>query len=326
MSIKISVIIPTFRRPLLLIKCLGQLAQQHFSKCEYEVIVVTDGPDEETSNVITDVSNQHKNFNVSCLSLAEKKGPAAARNKGVENARGQLIVFTDDDCLPQRSWLVAYWHSYVLMGLTEAAFTGQTIVPYSQRPTDYEKNIAHLQTAEFITANCAISKTAFQKLGGFDEAFLTAWREDSDLHFKLLEALIPVKRVHGAFVTHPVRKAKWGVSLKEQKKSLFNALLYKKHSRLYKEKINVNPLWNYYAMILFFSLFLTSIINAWLVAGAVFFVIWFALVIEFTLRRLKSTSKKASHIFEMIITSALIPFLSVFWTLYGSFKYKILLL
>ena len=106
-----------------------------------------------------------------------------------------------------------------------------------------------MQTAEFITANCAITKTAFNKVGGFDEAFPIAWREDSDMHFKLIKATVPIYEIKNAIVVHPVRKANWGISLKEQKKSAFNALLYKKHSDLYKQKISAKPLWNYYAMV-----------------------------------------------------------------------------
>lgn len=322
MSIDVSVIIPTFKRPALLIKCLTQLAQQNFPKEKYEVIVITDGPDSATKTEVRYFSQQHSLLNIACYSLNKKKGPAAARNKGVEHAKGELILFTDDDCLPQQNWIKAFSNAFNEFEKPEIAFTGETIVPHLQLPTDYEQNIANLETAEFITANCAISKKAFYKTSGFDEDFSLAWREDSDMHFKLIKAGMPVQRINTAVVIHPVRKASWGVSLKEQKKSLFNALLYKKHPELYKEKINPKPLWNYYAMILFFC---TSIISAALnlyIVAIILFIAWLLLLTEFIIRRLRNTSKKLLHVFEMIATSALIPFLSVYWTLYGSFKYK----
>lgn len=322
MSIKISVVIPTFKRPALLIKCLQHLAQQNFPKENYEVIAVTDGPDISTKTEIAYFLQQHRTFNLSCYNLQEKKGPAAARNKGVEYAKGELIVFTDDDCLPQACWLNAYWDFYISAGVNEAAFTGRTVVPNTETPTDYQKNIAHLETAEFITANCALTKNAFYKVGGFDENFSVAWREDSDMHFKLIKASVPVYQVHNAIVVHPVRKAGWGISLKEQKKSAFNALLYKKHTSLYKQRINPKPLWNYYAMILFFCIAIISLVNGFVIAALISIAAWLFLLTRFILQRLRSTSKKLPHVFEMIITSALIPFLSVFWTLYGAFKYK----
>jgi glycosyltransferase involved in cell wall biosynthesis len=326
MNIEVSVVIPTYKRPALLIKCLIHLAGQNFSKEKYEVIVVTDGPDYDTKNEVTLFSQQHLFFNLSCYNLKEKKGPAAARNKGVQNAKGELILFTDDDCLPQADWVNAYWNTYESSRKKEVAFTGQTIVPHSKTPTDYEKNIANLETAEFITANCAITKNIFNKVDGFDEAFPIAWREDSDMHFKLIEASVPIHHTKNAVVIHPVRKAKWGVSLKEQKKSLFNALLYKKHTELYKQRISAKPLLNYYAMTFLFLLSAITFIRGFNFLAGMFFLAWFLLFAEFVFRRLKTTSKNLSHVVEMIVTSALIPFLSVFWTLYGSFKYKTLLL
>ena len=66
-------------------------------------------------------------------------------------------------------------------------------------------------------------------IGGFDERFPEAWREDSDLQFTLLEQGYTIKPAPQAVVTHPVRPAPWGVGLKMQRKSQFEALLYKKH-------------------------------------------------------------------------------------------------
>jgi glycosyltransferase involved in cell wall biosynthesis len=324
MSIKVSVVIPTFKRPALLLKCLAQLARQDFPKERYEVIVVTDGIDLETVTKVTEFYHPISFFNLSCYSLGKKQGPAAARNRGAQYANGELIAFTDDDCLPQPDWISEYWKAYDALQEKEAAFTGQTVVPHSTRPTDYERNIAQLETAEFITANCAITKTAFNRVGGFDEDFKMAWREDSDMNFKLLKASIQIHPVKNATVVHPVRKAVWGVSLKEQKKGLFNALLYKKHEQLYRQKIDSTALWNYYSMLLLFFMSLTGFINGFYLLALIPFIGWLILVIEFIVRRLRSTSKQMSHIVEMIITSLLIPFLSVFWSLYGSFKYKTL--
>ncbi len=322
MSLKLSVIIPTFKRPQLLIKCLMALKQQTFNPADYEVIVVTDGPDEITRIEVAYFIHQHSFNNILRTSLAHKQGPAAARNKGAKLAKGELIVFTDDDCLPQSKWLQSYWNAYSSGNQIEIAFTGKTIVPHSDKPTDYEKNIANLETAEFITANCACTKRAFDKVGGFDEEFPVAWREDSELQFKLIAASVPIIKVENALIIHPVRTAPWGVSLKEQKKSKYNALLSKKHPALYKEKIGAKPLWNYYAIILLFIVAVISYINQKHVMAAIAGVCWVILVTQFTLKRLKGTSKKADHVIEMIATSILIPFLSVFWTLYGSFRYK----
>ncbi len=326
MGIKISVVIPTFRRPQLLLKCLNALKHQDFLQSDYEVIIVTDGPDETTKTEVSYFIHQHSLTNFLCTGLQQKAGPAAARNRGLKISKGELIVFTDDDCLPQTGFLPGYWSAYITHRNSDIAFTGKTIVPHSDRPTDYEKNIANLETAEFITANCACSKHAFKKVGGFDEEFPVAWREDSEFQFKLIAASVPIIKVEDAVVIHPVRHAPWGVSLKEQKKSKYNALLLKKHPLLYEERIGAKPLWNYYAIVLLTIVIILSFISKKQLVGGIAGTAWIFLLTHFILKRLQGTSKKVGHVIEMVATSIFIPFLSVFWTLYGSFRYKKLLL
>ena len=77
-----------------------------------------------------------------------------------------------------------------------------------------------------------------------------AWREDSDLEFKLLQKQIPIIHLTEALIVHPVREAPWGISIKEQRKGMYNALLYKKYPELYRKKIQPSPPWNYYIIVL----------------------------------------------------------------------------
>lgn len=326
MPIKISVVVPTYNRTALLAKCVDALTAQDFTKAEYEIIIVTDGPSDATIQLMEMAAYRYSEHTIKIFSTPQKKGPAAARNFGWQCAKGDLVVFTDDDCVPSQQWLSAYWQMYNRQQNDIVAFNGPVRVPLQGTPTDYEKNTARLETAEFITANCACSRSALEVIDGFDEAFAMAWREDSDLHFKLLEAGIPIIHVPSALVVHPVRSAMFGVSLKEQKKSMYNALLFKKYPRLYKQKIGASPLWNYYLMILLLLLGLVCLAHGNYTAGFISLISWAFLLMQFTAKRLSGTSLSARHIIEMLVTSAFIPFLSVYWTLYGSFKYKKLLL
>lgn len=322
MPIKISVVIPTYRRPLLLKKCLAALINQNFDPGSYEIIVVSDGYDQITEEVVKKTAHLHPYLRY--LHLPEKKGPAAARNFGWQHAAGSLIAFTDDDTLPDRNWISAFYSVYKQE--LEIAFTGKVKVPISSTPTDYEKNTAGLETAEFVTANCCCSKAALMKTGGFDERFSMAWREDSDLEFKLLLGKIPIVHVPDAIIVHPVRKAFWGVSLKEQKKGMYNALLYKKFPRLYRKKIQPAPPWNYYIINLSILLLLVGVLTQtkWLALAAS--VSWLVLVCSFIVKRLKDTSRSFQHVAEMVFTSMVIPFLSVYWQIYGAVKYRVLFL
>lgn len=324
MSPVVSIVIPTYKRPHLLARCLHALAHQQFPKDRYEIIVVTDGPDDSSQQLAATLGITTPVVQV--LALPNKKGPAAARNLGWRTARGRLILFTDDDCIPHNYWIEAYYRAYLQRKSEEAVYTGQVLVPCSQKPTDYEKNIAWLEKADFVTANCACTRAALERVHGFDEAFTMAWREDSDLEFRFINQRVPIRFVQQAVVTHPVRKASWGVSLKEQKKSMFNALLYKKYPSQYREKIMKRPLWNYYAMAGLFVLAIMAAALQWKIIMLLAFVGWLLLMAQFTIKRLTGTTHHPAHVMEMIVTSMLIPFLSVYWTLYGSLKFKTLLL
>lgn len=324
MAIEASVIIPTYKRSELLSRCLFAVINQSFNCNRYEIIVVTDGPDEESVEAVKAIQ---KKFNycpsMECISLENKRGPAAARNAGWKIAKGELIIFTDDDCIPLFCWVENFIKSYRRINKTEIAFTGKIKVPIDERPTDHAKNTARLENADFVTANCACSKIALKKINGFDEDFTMAWREDSALEFDLFEENIPIKKVDEAVIVHPVRKAPWGISIKEQKKSMFNPLLYKKHPVLYQQKIHNGPPWYYYGIIFFVvsALISATYQNKTIMHSS--FLGCVGLVIWFMCKRLTGASLKLSHVLEMFVTSFIIPFLSVFWTLYGAIRYKI---
>jgi glycosyltransferase involved in cell wall biosynthesis len=324
MVTKVSIVIPTYKRPALLKRCIDSLLSQDFPKEEFEIIIITDGPDEETLSMVQQFTCNTCFKNISCYCLPSKKGPAAARNAGWKIGKGRLILFTDDDCIAHKDWVKYYFNAFEFYAEPFIAFTGRIIVPRSTHPTDFELNTAHLEHADFVTANCACSKMALEKVNGFDEAFTMAWREDSDLEFKFLKQDIPINKIEEAVIIHPVRKAPWGVSLKEQKKSMFNALLFKKHPGLYRERIMSSILWNYYLMIFLFVTFFVAWHYDEKIIAIICISTWAILLGLFVSKRLSNASRSFNHVAEMIATSILIPFISVFWNLYGAYKFKAL--
>jgi glycosyltransferase involved in cell wall biosynthesis len=323
---RISVVIPTYRRPELLRRCLEAIRQQHCPDCSFEVLVVSDGPDAATASLVSELSQRFPDFPLNYRPLPAKRGPAAARNYGWKHGSGELVVFTDDDCIPAASWIDAYWSAYQLRNKRFIGFTGKVEVPVPERPTDYQKNVAHLSTAEFITANCACSRAALELVGGFDEDFPIAWREDSELQFKLLKENLPIVYVNEALVCHPARAASWGTSIRDQQKSMFNALLFKKHPDLYRSKIASGPVWNYYTIIAASIVAIIAFIVKAKLLAILALAIWAISISVFIAKRLKGTDVSFSHRAEMIITSLVIPYLSVYWTLRGALRYKVFFL
>ena len=321
----VSVVVPTFKRPTLLGRCMEALLSQDFDPSGYEVIIVDDAASEQTRYQVEQYAKRAEmgGHIIRYFAVTASHGPAAARNIGLYAARGEIIAFTDDDCIPTPGWLKAG-----VMALTgdAVAVAGHIIVPLPPAPTDYEYNASCLAHSEFVTANCFVRRNALISIGGFDERFTAAWREDSDLIFTLQERGAHYIAAQDAIVIHPVRSTRWGVSIQQQRKSIFNALLYKKHPILYRLKIQATPPWHYYAIAC--ALFVTVIgasSESWLLAGIALGT-WVYLTCRFCFERLRYTSHTPSHVFEMIVTSCVIPLLAIFWRLRGAIKFRVFFL
>ncbi len=322
--IRISVVVPTFKRPELLARCLSALANQDLDAATYEIAIADDAASAETRRQVEAFAAQARPT-VRYVAVTGQHGPAAARNAGWRQAQGSLLAFTDDDCVPDPRWLAEGIAAFET-DPSLAAVTGRTIVPLPPNPTDYERDAAGLEQAEFVTANCFCRRDVLESLGGFDERFSAAWREDSDLHFALLRNGYRIARVPKAVIVHPVRPAPWGVCLRQQRKILFDALLYKKHPELYRQRILRRPRWDYYGVVagLAAAVGLASTGLVWpALATASFWALWTG---RFCARRLRNTSHAPAHVAEMIVTSTLIPPLAVYWRLRGAVKFRVLFL
>ena len=325
--IAVSVVVPTYRRPQLLQRCLEALLAQDIDPSTYEVIIADDAACKQTRALVEQIAHDHcavrRGIPVRWLPVMGMHGPAAARNVGWRAALGSLVAFTDDDCVPDPCWLQ---EGLKACSNGVAGAWGRVVVPLPPNPTDYERNEAGLERAPFVTANCFYRRTVLEEIGGFDERFRTAWREDSDLYFTLLQRGERLERAHKAIVMHPPRPAPWGVSLRQQRKSMYNALLYKKHPALYRRHIQAAPPWHYYRIFTALLLALGALLRGRRRTGLAAASVWLLLTIQFCRQRLQGTSRVPSHVAEMIVTSALIPPLSIWWRIRGALKYRVFFL
>ncbi len=325
MMIRVSVVVPTFKRPMLLGRCLEALFAQDFASVNYEVIIVDDAASDQTREQVEQYAKRAEmgRHTIRYFAVTESHGPAAARNVGLYAAYGEIIAFTDDDCIPSPGWLKA---GVKALANDAVAVAGRIIVPLPTAPTDYEYNAFYLAHSEFVTANCFIRRDALIRIGGFDERFTAAWREDSDLIFTLQELGARCIAAQEAVVIHPVRTAKWGISIYQQRKSTFNALLYKKHPVLYRQKIQATPPWHYYAIVCALTVILFGTISKSWPLVCIALGTWIYLICRFCLARLQYTSHTPSHVCEMIVTSCVIPLLAIYWRLHGAIKFRVFFL
>lgn len=318
---RVSVVIPTFRRPDLLERCLRALIDQDMALTDVEIIVADDGIQEATRTLVGQwmAHAAERGPRIHYIPVTGNHGPAAARNAGWRAAMGEIIAFTDDDCIPDPGWLRA---GLAAMPPSVDAVWGRIVVPLPTTPTDYERDAAGLQRAEFATANCFCQRRELARHGGLDENFTLAWREDSDLFFSLLESDAVVRHAPEAVVVHPVRRAAWGVSVRQQRKIMFDALLYKKHPRLYRQKIRPHPRWDYYGICGSLLIAFLAPLEGHMALGVAAAGAWGLMTGRLCLLRLKTNSRSLSHILEMIVTSVLIPPLATYWRLRGAIRFR----
>ena len=181
-----SVIVPTFRRPAALARCLEALASQTFSRGRFEVIVADDGSGAPPRDV---VARFDAVLDVTLVEAAHG-GPAAARNAAAAHARGGFLALTDDDCAPDPGWLEALAHTLsrhpdaLVGGRVENALVDNVMASASQLLISYlYEYFARVRSPQrfFTTNNVACSAGVFEELGGFDVESLADTAEDRDL-------------------------------------------------------------------------------------------------------------------------------------------------
>jgi GT2 family glycosyltransferase len=325
MSVEVSVVVPTYRRPELLERCLAALVAQDFDPHAYEIIVADDGDEARTRAVVERRAKATGGAPaIRYVAVTTTQGPAGARNRGWEIAAGAVIAFTDDDTIAQRDWLS---EGMKAMAPEVTAAAGAVRVPLPERaPTDYERDTSHLARAEFVTANCFVSRQALRAIGGFDKRFTSAWREDSDLQFRILGARGTLVRAPRAVVEHPVRPLAWGAGVRLHRRMVFDALLFKKHRRLYRERIRRAPPWDYYAIVLGLAAIAAGALLRAPLAAWAGFAVWALLTGRFCARRLRGAARDPRHVAEMVATSIAIPPVAIFWRLAGAWRFRVFFL
>ncbi|MCB1198526.1 MAG: glycosyltransferase [Deltaproteobacteria bacterium] len=187
----VSVVIPSYMRAEMLHACLLKLNAQTMDRKQFEVIVV----DDDSPNALQKKEeNPPGQFDYGLIYyIQEKGGPAKARNKGVELATSDIIVFLDDDTLPSSTWL-----ENLYIAMQNDVWSGVGGMTFNVRnKTMSEKLLEHVEhlhhpidpkTGEVIflvTVNAAFRKKDFLSVGGFDENFKLPSGEDMELGFRM---------------------------------------------------------------------------------------------------------------------------------------------
>lgn len=225
-----TVVVPTVGRPSLR-QLLDALAQ---GSGPIPPIVLVDDRRHPTTPLIGDDQPGAVAANLAVLH-GPGRGPAAARNVGWRATSTKWVAFLDDDVVPGPDWLARLTDDLDgldLDGLGEAVggSQGRLVVPLptDRRPTDWERNVKGLEDACWATADLAYRRSVLNEVGGFDERFRHAFREDADLGLRIEQAGYLV--VQGERVSqHPPRPAGWAASLRVQAGNADDVLMWALH-------------------------------------------------------------------------------------------------
>jgi glycosyltransferase involved in cell wall biosynthesis len=207
--VKFSVVIPTYNRAATLRQTLTALMAQDYP--DYEIIVVDDGSTDGTRAMIA------REFPQVRYIYQQNRGPAAARNRGIAHARGEIIAFTDDDCVPPRDWLARLADGYArypdvvgVGGYLEAPDEVLQRAPLARYERFIARRVFRVSEREYVggfecpaggTNNIAYRRAILERVGGFDESFPYAAGEDADLKWRICQLgarllYVPVKMTH----------------------------------------------------------------------------------------------------------------------------------
>ena len=192
-----SVVIPAYNAESKLGECLKAcLMQRGFAP---EVIVVDDGSTDDTARIAG-------TFPVHYIA-GEHRGPAAARNLGARSAKGDIIVFTDADCVPESDWLerlaVKFEEGVVAVGGTYAIANPDSRLARMIQGEIAMRHSGFGDEVDFLGSyNLAVRREAFESVGGFDETYTMASGEDNDLSYRLGETGGKLRFAKDARVAH----------------------------------------------------------------------------------------------------------------------------
>ncbi len=212
--IKYSIIVPTRNRDDLLIDALDGLIRQTINPNSYEIIIVDDGSTDSTRSVSERYRKIYTKWNIKYV-YQDKLGPSIAKNNGINLSKGNIIFFTDDDCIVSALWMekilnifeekknivgVGGWYRPSTRYIRENIFVqfhyllhryyfGLSLDYFSGNlPKNLLSKKEKVTLYPILTANCAYKKSILKELHGFNENFVIAAYEDMEFNDRVIAA------------------------------------------------------------------------------------------------------------------------------------------
>jgi len=235
----ISVVVPFRNAEHTIRACLEALATQAMQP--KEIIMVDNGSTDGSGEVVLAFIRERNALNV-CLVKETKIGPSAARNRGIKEAGGEIVAFTDSDCVPDKHWLEKVEQAFRnpdtgavagrVRGLNPTSVIDKFHAMFTMQGSPEAQNFCEftLLRGGFPTANLTVRKLLLDSLGGFDEN-MKIYSEDYDLCARIYQAGFCIRYEPLAVVYHQHRNTLKGTWFQSFGFGKGHPILLKRHFR-----------------------------------------------------------------------------------------------
>lgn len=259
------------------------------------------------------------------------RGPAAARNAGWRAGDAPWVVFLDDDVRLQPGWGAALAADLAAADEPGARDSVGAVLsrlhvplPEDRRPTDWERQVHGLSTAPgWLTADLAVRRSVLEEIGGLDERFGRAYREDTDLELRA-RAAGWTDALGSRCVDHPVGPADRWASVRRQRGNADDALLARLHGRGWRQVVGEQrgAIRDHVAVVATGAVAAGALVTGRRRTAAAAGAAWAALTARFAWRRIAPGPRDPSEVLTMAVTSTVIPPAAVYHRVAGHWRWR----
>jgi glycosyltransferase involved in cell wall biosynthesis len=227
----VSVVIPAYNSATTIAKTIEACLAQDFPKDKYEIIIADDGSTDNTREIA-------EKYPVVLYLYQDNKGPAAARNLGWRSSKGQIVFFTDSDCVPEKGWISKILEIYTSEGIGGVGgsyyiLNSDSLLACCIHEEIIERHSRSPREVNYLGGfNVSYRRHVLEELAGFDESYSDASGEDNDMAYKVIRNGYKLIFDKDIYVGHHHPDKLFGYLKNQAKHGFWRMKLYQDHPNM----------------------------------------------------------------------------------------------